>query len=187
MAKNNMLNPFDFFGNIQLIHAQNDEYCRQLMELNETTLQKGLILSETEVRELIDTRNQSLADNSRIELGIGVLPKIIERFSDSSFIYQSNYADTMNELIEIFYYIKTEAFDKISDDDLIEAMWEFFEHTCYGSIELMTGRELETLLKYIHGGRKDYTLESKDDYTQPYDKYIHGHIFDSDDDTDMEE
>lgn len=164
MAKNNMVNPFDFFGNSQLIHAQNDEYCRQLMELNETTIQKGLVLSEPEIRELLDTRNKSLMDNSRIELGIGVLPKIIDKFSDSSFIYQSNYAETINELVEIFYYIKTESYDKISDNDLIDIMWDFFENKCYGSIELMTGRELEILLKYIHGGRKNYTFDDDDDY-----------------------
>lgn len=187
MASNNMLSPFNFLNNNDLMRIQNDEYCRQVLDLNDSTIEKGLRLSETDAKELVDTRNQSLVNNNRIEVGIGVLPKLIEKFSNSTFIYQSNYAETLNELLEIFYYIKTEAFDKVSDNELIDLIWDYFENRCFGSIELMTGRELEILLRYIHDDRKNYTLESKDDYTQPYDRYIRGHIFDSDDDiSDME-
>lgn len=179
MADNNMLTPFNFFSGGELTQAQNREFCRKLLELNDNTIQKGLVLSETDARELIETRNKSLSDNSRVEIGIGIVPKIIERFSQSAFIHQSNYSETLNELVDIFYYIKTESKDKISDNDLIDLMWDYFENRCFGSIELMAGRELEILLKYIHGGRTSYILDHNDDYNIP--------DCDSDDEPDMEE
>jgi hypothetical protein len=164
MAENKMLSPANFFSGNDFLAIRNKEYCRQLMQLNDETILKGLILSEADVRDLVDTRNKSLADNGRFEIGVETVTKIIDRFSESSFIYQSNYAETINELVEIFYYIKTEAADKISDNALLDMMWDFYENKCAGSIELMTGRELEILLRYIHGDRKIYTLDEEDDY-----------------------
>lgn len=179
MANNNMLTPFNFFSGGELTQAQNKEYCRKLLELNDDTIQKGLLLSETDAKELIDTRNKSLSDYNRIEIGIGVLPKIIEKFSESTFIHQSNYTEILNELVDIFYYIKTEVRDKIRDNDLIDLMWDYFENKCFGSIELMAGRELEILIKYIHGGRTSYILDHNDDYNIS--------DCDPDDEPDMEE
>lgn len=167
MINNNMLTPFNFFSGGELTQALNMEYCRELLELNDDTIQKGLILSEIDAKELIDTRNKALSDNSRIEIGIGVLPKIIKKFSESTFIHQSNYSETLNELVDIFYFIKTEVRDKISDNDLIDLMWDYFENRCFGSIELMAGRELEILIKYIHGGRTSYIPDYNDEYNLP--------------------
>ena len=164
MAENKMLSPVKFFSGNGYLAIQNKEYCRLLMELNDETIQRGLILSEADALDLVETRNKSLADNGRFELGVDTVTKIITRFSESSFIYQSNYAETINELVEIFYYIKTEAADKISDNMLLELIWDYYENKCAGSIELMTGRELEILLRYIHGDKKSYTLDEEDDY-----------------------
>jgi len=164
MAHNTMLSPISFFDNNALTAIQNKEYCRRILELNEDTIQRGLLLSEADARDLVDTRNKSLAENNRFELGVETVAKIITRFSGSSFIYQANYAETINELVEIFYFIKTEAVDKISDKALLDVMWDYYENKCCGSIELMTGRELEILLRYIHGDRKRYTLDEEDDY-----------------------
>jgi hypothetical protein len=164
MTDNKTFTPANFINSAALTEIRNKEYCRQIMELNDETIQHGLVLSEADVRDLVDTRNKSLSENNRFELGVDTVTKIITRFSESSFIYQSNYAETINELVEIFYYIKTEAVDKISDKALLDVMWDYYEIKCAGSIELMTGRELEILLRYIHGDRKNYTLDEEDDY-----------------------
>jgi hypothetical protein len=164
MADNKSLNLINFFNNASLTQIQNREYSRQIMALNDVTAQNGLVLSEADAYDLVETRNKSLADNHRVEIGIGIVAKIIEKFCASTFIHQPNYAETLNELVEIFYYIKTEAKDKISDTDLLDLMWDYFENRSFGSMELMTGRELETLLKYIYEDRKDYSLDIDDDY-----------------------
>ena len=144
------------------------EYRGLILALNELTAEKGLFLTEANADDIINTRNRALSENERIETGVGAIAAVIECFSGSSFINQENYADTINELLDIFYYIKSEAKDKISDVDLLNFMFDCFEDKCYGSIDLMTGREVETLLRYIKSGRTEYALDSSDDYgTEP--------------------
>jgi len=159
-----ILRQIDFFNNNALKAVQNKDLCLQILELNEKTAEYGVVLSEREVADLVQTRNKSLYDNDRIEIGFGVLPKIIEKFSKSSFVDQSNYAETLNDLLDLFYYVKSEAKDQISDSDLLDRLYNYYENKCYGSMELMTGREVEILLRYINSGKDSYELEEDDDY-----------------------
>ena len=164
MPSYQILPQIDFFNNTALKEIQSRDLSLQILELNETTAEYGFVLSEKDAAELVQTRNKSLYDNDRIEMSIGIVAKIIEKFSKSSFVNQSNYAETLNELLDVFYYVKSEARDKISDNDLLDRLYDYYENKCYGSMELMTGREIEILLRYIHRDKKSYDLEEEDDY-----------------------
>lgn len=117
----------------------------EIVRCNDTTFRYGLTLSRQEAMELVGTRTLSLKINGRIEFGGGVIEKIIKEFCDSSYIYKQNYVETLNELIDIFYYYKNETLDLISDDELIQFMKNAFEGKCQGSLELLSGRELDEL------------------------------------------
>ena len=118
----------------------------------------------TERQGAVDVRNRSLRDNERIELGSGAILQIIDKFCTSVYLNSQNYAQTLGELLDIFYYYKTESRDKISDNDLIDVMYELFEGPCHGSTELLAGRDLETLLRYIKNERGDMTLDPGNNY-----------------------
>lgn len=117
----------------------------EIMQLNEMTRQYELILTEQQAIELVKTRSHSLKSTRRIEFGGGVIDKIIKEFCDSPHIDQGNYAETLNELIEIFYYYKNETVDRISDDNLIKIMKKCFDGDCRGSLELLQNRELDII------------------------------------------
>ena len=87
-------------------------------------------LTKQEAELLIDTRQEALKANQRIEIVGGVINKIIVHFKTSPYISQYNYASTISELIDTFYYFKNETLDEISDDDLIELMEELFDGRC---------------------------------------------------------
>lgn len=53
---------------------------------------------------------------------------------------QEHYVDTLNELQEIFYYLRNETEDKFSDAKLIQLMNEFYNGSCAGSIELLRSK-----------------------------------------------
>ena len=78
---------------------------------------------------------------------------MIEAFCDSPYIEQENYADTLAELQEAFYYFKTEAMDRFSDDELIEYMVKVFNGRAQGSAEYLSGTSLEALAR---SARTDY-------------------------------
>jgi hypothetical protein len=112
----------------------------------------GLVLSEKDAREIIESRNHVLKSLGRVELGVDVITKLISIFCNSPYINQADYCTIINELVEAFYYIKNETLDQIDDDDLILTMKDFFDNRCYGSTDLLLNRELESLAKYIKEG-----------------------------------
>ncbi len=120
---------------------------QEIIELNERTRAYGLVLSSHEVMQLIEVRNQLLKGHGRIELGTETMKKLIDSFYMSPFIQQDDYMLTLMELQEVFYYMKNETEDQISDDELIEIIKDFFENYCRGSVELLQGREIETFAR----------------------------------------
>ncbi len=109
----------------------------ELLALNEKTKEFGLVLTPDEIKDMIKARNKVLRDIGRVELGIDVTRELIEVFSTSSFIDKDNYVSMLNELHEIFYYLKNETEDRIGDFKLIEMMKEKFDGECAGSVELL--------------------------------------------------
>ena len=86
---------------------------QEIRECNAFSSKFGLVLSETEITDLVNSRAEALRASGRIEFGGGILPKLIKAFCDSPYIEQENYADTPAELQETFYYFKTESMDRL--------------------------------------------------------------------------
>jgi hypothetical protein len=144
------------FINSSLIQRQ---AVNEILVCNDLTINYGLVLTREQAIELVETRNHSLNANGRIEFGGGIIDKIIKEFCDSPYLSIHNYAETLHELIEIFYYYKNETLDLMSDDDLIKYMKNSFDEVCQGSLELLAGRELYRLSKNIIYGRDPYLDE----------------------------
>ena len=133
---NNMLMPL----RQQLLAAH-----QEIRECNAYSRKFGLVLSETEITDLVTSRAEALRASGRIEFGGGILPKLIEAFCVSPYIEQENYADTLADLQEAVYYFKTEAMDYFSDEELIEYMVKVFNGRAQGSAEYLSGTSLEAL------------------------------------------
>lgn len=119
----------------------------EIKKCNEITMKYGVTLSDTQIENLINKRFESLKSTGRVEFGDGILKELIEAFCDSPYIIQENYEETLEELQDIFYFFKGEAMDQIADDELIEFMKEYFNGECQGSIEYLSGTNLEELCR----------------------------------------
>lgn len=124
----------------------------EIEKCNDLTQHYGLTLSYQEALALVETRTFSLQSNGRIEFGGGVIEKIIKAFCDSPYLSMHNYAQTLHELVEIFYYYKNETLDRISDDELIQFMKKAFDGKCQGSLELLAGRALDKMARNVRYG-----------------------------------
>jgi len=109
---------------------------------NEVSQKYGLVFTAVEAEELIEARNRSISSHGRVELGIDVVKKMIAVFCTSAYINRDDYAATISELIDIFYYMKNETEDRIGDDELIDMMYENYNGSCKGSLDLLRNREL---------------------------------------------
>ena len=137
---------------------------QEVIKCNDYTARFGLILTPAQALELVETRSIALSENGRIEFGGGVIDKIIKEFYDSPYISMHNYTQTIHELLEIFYYYKNETLDLVSDDDLIKHMKTSYDGICQGSLDLLSGRELDRLARSLRSGyRYDYC---EDDFSQ---------------------
>lgn len=124
----------------------------EIKKCNEVTIKYGVTLSDTQIENLINKRFESLKNTGRVEFGDGVLKELIEAFCDSPYIIQETYEETLEELQEIFYFFKGEAMEQIADDELIEFMKKCFNGECQGSIEYLSGTNLEELCRNTRYG-----------------------------------
>lgn len=129
----------------------------EIIQCNGITSRFGLILNESDAAELAKTRSDALEAMGRIEFSGGIINKIITAFCDSPYLNQVNYTETLNVLLEAFYYFKNETLDEMDDDELIDIMKKSFNQTCRGSVDLLMTRDLENLSRRIRFGIKDFS------------------------------
>ncbi|XID94585.1 DUF6323 family protein [Paenibacillaceae bacterium WGS1546] len=120
--------------------AVQEQAMTELLAMNEKTSKYGVVLSAEDVKSMMEARSRALYAYGRVELSIEATKALIEEFSSSSFIHLENYAETLNELHEIFYDLKNETEDRIGDLALLHKLKEAFEEECEGSLDLLKGR-----------------------------------------------
>jgi hypothetical protein len=144
----------------------------EIIKCNDFTSRYGLTLSYQDAVELVEKRTLSLKSYGRIEIGGGVIDKIIKEFCDSPYISMHNYVETLHELIDIFYFYKNETFDLISDDELIKFMKNSFDGKCQGSLELLSDRDLARMARNLrYGYAPDYSADNENEDEDGNDEY----------------
>lgn len=128
------------------------EIANKILRCNEDSKKYELVLTEQQALALADTRSVALKKAGRIEFGEGIIDKLITAFCSSPYISQQNYEETLHELIVLFYDFKSDTWDIISDDELIQFMKDAFNSHCHGSLELLSGKVLTELSRHIHSG-----------------------------------
>lgn len=124
----------------------------KILACNEEIGKYGLVLTEQQALALVQTRTSALKENKRIELNGGIVDKLVLAFCNSPYIDKDTFEDTLHELIGLFYDLKNNTWDTISDDDVIEFMKNAFNNRCHGSLELLSSEALR-LSEHIHSGK----------------------------------
>ena len=106
--------------------------------LNEKTAPFGLSLSPAQIAVLQKQEGQALSRTGRVCFGKSILPRLAAAFAGSPHIQACDWADTLGELTELFYALKRETEDALSDDELIGRMARTFDGPAQGSILLLT-------------------------------------------------
>ena len=151
-----MPNYLAVFQNNTLIGVQNAYVAKELMSLNKTTEEYGIVLSQKDCAEIAEFRSAALAENERIEIGIGAVKRIIEKFCDSSYIHPSNFKETVEALLECFYTIKTETNDRVNDDEALEFLRYLFEVEAGGDVAKLY--DTEAFDVFISGKRNKISV-----------------------------
>ena len=120
-----------------------------LIDLNSQTYEYGLVLTVKQVNRLTDCVQKALRESDRVEIGAGIMPVLAAEFCTSVFVTRENYAAALEELIHVFFQVKTAVCDRISDRDLVRLLKDYYENKAFGSVEIMRDRDIDRLIKYI--------------------------------------
>ena len=108
----------------------------EILDLNEKSQVYGLTLNKEDVKEIINSRYNTLKSYGRIELDIGITKMIIENLYKSQYTDKDDYVYAINDLHEVFYYLKNETLDQISDIEIIDIIDEAYNN-CSGRVDIV--------------------------------------------------
>ena len=130
------------------IVPQTRETIQALTEANCQTARYGLTLTPEQMTALAEGRTRALLDTGRVELGAGILPRLMEVFCDSPHLHQADYAGTLEALQSIFYRCKNEAGDLTPDADILRLLRRAFDRAG-GSTDYLEGYSLAELARWL--------------------------------------
>lgn len=126
----------------------------ELLSLNEKLEKHNLILTKTDVKEIIKSRNETLKAQGRVELDISAIKNIIKELGESPYINQDDFVESINDMFAAFHFVKNSTSDFISDDEVIHALLFYYNELCKGSMDLLMGKGIELIIEYFRQNNK---------------------------------
>lgn len=133
---------------MDVLNLGNDIVINEVKELNKETIKYGLVLSDFEIRDLVNNKNNVLKSVGRIEMDKSAVTLIISEFCKSSYISSEEWAGVVNEIITLFYNVRNEISDNVSDFDLVKFMYNIFENKVHGVVELLSDEVMNEVNRY---------------------------------------
>ena len=113
--------------------------CGDVLALNEPTAGYGLLLTPAQATELAAVQQRALSDTGRVEFGEGAAAKLVRALCASPYVDRETWADTLAGMTALFYVLKSETHDRLTDGELIDAMVRVFDGRAHGAMEVLAG------------------------------------------------
>lgn len=123
-----------------------EEKVTEILKCNDVSSRYGITLNESDAKELIVVRQETMRDVGLIEFRSSIVEEVILAFCNSQFITKYDYLDILSQLVEIFYYYRSEVDELLSDEDIIKYLRLSFEGPCQGSLDYLSDHQLSKLL-----------------------------------------
>ena len=148
----------DIFNEFQELSGTNE-----ILKLNETLKDNNLVLNKKDAEDIIKNRSIVLNQHGRIELNSSVTECIVKQIGKSPYIDQNNLVETINDMYEIFHYIKNFTSDLLPDEETVEAMMFFYNKVYNGSIELLKGKGSEMIISNFKNNKDLKNTKAEED------------------------
>ena len=123
----------------------------QILENMQNNHKTGLLLTRKEVLQLCEKRNAVLVQCERLELNGSIMDQLIDAFMDCPYITRDEFADVMEEVIEVFYIMKNVCLDLIDDQTMMHYMRKQLDE-CHGVVVMMSDAVNEYCRKTVEKG-----------------------------------
>ena len=115
----------------------NQELFLSISEVNKLTKSYDLVLSNQEISDIINIKDKTLSENNLFEFENNVIVLFMEKFSESCYIDKDEWSYLLSELIIIFYNVRKDVSNKISDETIVNKMFNIFNNQARGSVILL--------------------------------------------------
>ena len=158
-----MSNYLELFNSKGLVAARNKVISGQLMALNDEIAENGIVLSEADCKDIAEFRHEVLLDTERVDVGLGIVGRIVKEFSESGYVDQRNFRQVVEDLLECFYTLKNETEDKATDDQVMEFLHYLFEQEVGGDTErLYSSEAIGNFVASMRGTKRYVDYETPD-------------------------
>ena len=123
----------------------------QILENMQNNHKPGLLLTREEVLQLCEKRNEVLVQCERLELNGSIMDQLIDAFMDCPYITRDEFADVMEEVIEVFYIMKNVCLDLIDDQTMMHYMRKQLDES-HGVVVMMSDAVNEYCRKTVEKG-----------------------------------
>ena len=123
----------------------------QILENMQNNHKTGLLLTRKEVFQLCEKRNAVLVQCERLELNGSIMDQLIDAFMDCPYITRDEFADVMEEVIEVFYAMKNVCLDLIDDQTMMRYMRKQLDES-HGVLVMMSDAVNEYCRKTVEKG-----------------------------------
>lgn len=106
----------------------------RLMEIGEVTQQYNITMTEERAKYLLDSSKSALKDTARLEFDEPAVEKIARKFCKSPYATDYNFEKVVETVLDIFYYTKNVIEDYMSDDELLDYIYNAFNEVYHGSL-----------------------------------------------------
>lgn len=119
---------------------------QKFLRVNATLADRGMSLTQHEIRDVLTARQRSLAENARLQWSIDLTEKILVSASESPYVERDRLTETVNDWNEVILALLNRMSDFVEDDEVLKAVSDYYNHFCAGDIELLRGRATERIL-----------------------------------------
>ena len=142
------MNELMIFG---ALSAQRTE--QALLRGNAVTERFGLTLTPEQCGRLLERRALALWETERIELGEGILPRLVVALCDSPCVGPENWEEALGGLTELFYHFKGACGERLGDDELLSALVRLYNGWAGGCAERIADLDGSAMLRFARTGR----------------------------------
>ena len=133
-----------------------------LLALNETTAAYGLLLTPAQAMELAAVQERALSDTGRIEFGEGAAARLARALCASPYVDRATWADTLGELTALFYALKSDTHDRLTDGELIDSMARVFDGRAHGATQVLADMTEGDRLQEVYGRDKEEAADDEE-------------------------
>lgn len=141
----------EIFNSLSKLQESNS--INEISKLNDDLRTHDLVLSVKDAKDIINTRNNALKAQGRIELNLDVMKSIIKELGKSSYVNQDNLVETISDMYEVFHYVKNSTSDFLCDDEILKTIMFFYNTVYGGSMELIKGKGIEKIIDNFRNGK----------------------------------